>query len=150
MARYYYYNSKKPQSEINQVLRDAYQYLETSLKYIPGIDESISSKITRNSTVLYDLARVSSLLGNLEDVEKYLKEASREIAVPPLSVYFIEPDFNYFRGAPWFTSLGTLNDTDSQSVLKKALISMGFSLTSKNDTLRFPLCKYKYFKKHTI
>lgn len=142
VARYYHYNEMKSESEIAQLLKDAGQYLESALSYIPSIDKSISSKIVRNSTVLYDLARVNSLLQNQSDTEKYLKEASREIAIPPLSVYFIEPDFNFSRDSAWFTSLGSLNDTDTQSVLKKALISMGFSLTSKNDTLRFPLCKH--------
>ena len=85
------------------------------------------------------MARVSSLLNNFDDVKKFLTDAAREMAIPPLSVYFVEPDFNYFRSAPWFASLGSICGTDSQSVLKKALISMGFSLTSKDDTLRFPL-----------
>lgn len=93
---------------------------------------------------MYDLARVSCMLDKFDDAQKFLTNALHEKAIPPMSVYFVEPDFNFVRGATWFKGLGSANDSSSESVLKKTLLSMGFSLTSKNDTLRFPLCN-----KHT-
>lgn len=140
VARYYYYNAKKPQKEVDQLLISAREYLDSALKYVPGIDSSIRDKIVKNSTVMYDLARINSLLNNFDDAQKYLINASHEMAIPPMSVYFVEPDFNYLRGAPWFANLGSTDETSPQAVLKKSLILMGFSLTSMDGTLRFPLC----------